>query len=85
MFTIHSTLIAAKCPKGAHDVYEAEFHVAGRVVEVETIAAVIAGSTTRPIYQEDLTQSLADALTCKVVTKGSHGEFSTTCTAEPAA
>lgn len=63
--------------------YEAEFHVPDVVVTVETIQAEIDAATAEPIYQEHLTQRLANRIGCNVVTVGTHGRFETECRAEP--
>lgn len=83
MTTIHRTTIVGKCPLGCADVYEAEFHVKSKLIEVGDIADAIKEATENPIYQENLTQLLADNIGCKVVTKGRHTQFETTCEAEP--
>lgn len=84
METVHKTMIVAKCPQGATDVYEAEFHTGDRVILVEKILFEIARVTEKAIYQENLTQDLADRIGCKVVTRGRHGVFATECTAKGA-
>jgi hypothetical protein len=73
MQTIHRTTIVGKCPHGCPDLYAAEFHVEDRVIMVEDIQAAI----------DDLTQALADRLSCVVETRGVHGRFLTECRAEP--
>ncbi len=81
--TVHRTTIVGKCPHGCPDVYEAEFHIENRVVTVESIQAEIDRATEAPIYQESLTQTLADRIGCPVVTSGAHGRFMTECRAVP--
>jgi hypothetical protein len=81
--TVHRTTIVGRCPHGCADVYEAEFHVSGRVLIVEAIQEAIDAATAEPIYQEALTQRLADRLDCAVVTRGAHGKFLSECRAEP--
>lgn len=81
--TVHRTTIVAKCPHGATDVYEAEFQIGTRFVAVEDIQAEIDAATKEPVFQEALTQALADRLSCPVVTSGMHGRFATECRAEP--
>lgn len=83
MKTIHRTIIVAKGPHLATDVYNAEFHVDNQTITVEDIQLEIDEVTAEPIYQEQLTQKLADGLGCVVVTYGTHSKFFTTCTAEP--
>lgn len=81
--TIHRTVIVAKCPHGGPDVYEAEFHIQDKIVTVEFIQGQIDRLTDSGIYQEKLTQKLADMIGCEVVTKGTHKRFTTECTAGP--
>lgn len=84
MKTIHSTTIVGTCPLGCADIYHAEFHVDGpNVTPVENIQAVINELTKQPIYQEALTQALANRVGCKVVTRGRHMSFETTCEVDP--
>ena len=83
MRTIHRTTIVAKCPLGTMDVYEAEFDVGARFIAVETIQACINSLTRVPVFQEKLTQVLANAVQCRVTLRGSHGAFDTECVAEP--
>lgn len=83
MITRHRTTVVGKCPHGCADVYEAEFEIADRVITVESIQSEIDAATAEPIYQESLTQRLADRVGCVVTTTGTHGRFLTTCRAEP--
>lgn len=83
MKTVHRTTIVGKCPHGCPDVYSAEFHIADRIITVESIQAEIDAATKEPVYQEDLTQRLANRVGCNVATVGSHGQFETECRAEP--
>lgn len=82
MLTIHKTTIVGKCPHGCPDVYQATFQT-NRLIPVETIQAEINKATAEPIYQETLTQLLADRVGCIVTTIGDHGGFRTECIAEP--
>jgi UDP-N-acetylmuramate-alanine ligase len=50
---------------------------------VEDIQKAIDREVSVPVYQELLAQRLADALKCKVITRGNHGKFSTECIVEP--
>ncbi len=83
MKTIHRTTIIAKCPHGGPDVYEAEFIIIDKMITVEFIQGKIDMLTDSGIYQEKLTQKLADLVGCDVVTKGTHKRFSTECSASP--
>ena len=79
--TIHCVTIAAMCPKGAVDLYQAKFCIINKVIEVEKITEEISRFTKQPIFQEDLTRALAKSLGCDVTTVGRHGMFETTCNA----
>lgn len=81
--TAHQTTIVSRCPHGGIDVYTAEFRVEDRILTVEAIQAEIDQAAQSPIYQEALTQRLADRLGCVVITTGTHGRFRTECRAEP--
>lgn len=81
--TVHKTTVIGQCPHGCPDTYEVEFHVRGLVVMVEDIQKAIDREVSVPVYQELLAQRLADALKCKVITRGNHGKFSTECIVEP--
>ena len=83
MLTVHKTTIVGECPHGGVDIYEAEFHVSNAVLAVETIQKAIGTLTRNAIYQENLTSTLANCLGCRVVTRGMHGRFETTCEAMP--
>lgn len=72
MRVTHTLEIAARCPKGGVDRYEAKVEVE-RLIEVERITAEVQRLTKKPIYQEDLTAKLARALGAKVTTVGYHG------------
>lgn len=82
MTTVHRTTIVGKCPHGCHDIYEAEF-ATHDLIRVEDIQSAIERHTAEPIYQEHLTQRLADEVGCEVTTTGRHGQFTTTCKALP--
>lgn len=84
MLTIHRTTIVGQCPHGGDDIYKAEF-ITGKYefVAVERIQEEIDKLTQAPIYQETLTQLLANRLDCKVKTYGTHGKFETECEADP--
>jgi hypothetical protein len=72
----HTTIITGKCPHGCPDVYKATFETE-RLIPVEVIQAAITCYTLAPVYQEDLTERLAECLQCRVTLKGGHGEFVT--------
>jgi len=83
MMVIHKTMIVGKCPHGCADLYQAEFRVRNRVIPVERIQEEIDAATKEPIYQEDLTQALADSLGCEVQLEGVHGRFNSISSATP--
>lgn len=80
MNVTHTLTIVGKCPvDGATDIYEMTV-AASVVIPVETILDVVAAATTEPRYQEDLTQTIADALPATTITtKGTHSGVSTVC------
>lgn len=77
---VHHTLTAPSlCPiNGARDVYEVTLQLT-ELVPVETILAKVADFATLRIYQEDLTQALADAFNCTVESVGFHSGVTTRC------
>jgi GTP cyclohydrolase I len=81
--TRHELEIRATCPvDGSEDVYECVVETA-RIVPVETILDEVKIATKHPLYQEELTRKLADALCTKVTTVGTHSNVRTTCEALP--
>ena len=60
-------------------------YVLNRVLKCEEVADAVATLTRAPIYQELLTQQLADRLQCKVKTVGRHtaGNIETTVVCRP--
>lgn len=83
ILTEHRLTITAICPvDGTIDVYKmiVETH---DMIAVERIQDVVASATRDPLYQEALTQSLADELGATVTTEGVHSGVDTRCRAEP--
>ena len=73
MMARHRLWIDSSCPvDGAADRYECVVDVSGRVVKCEEIVEAVEVLTKKPIFQEGLTQALADRLNATVVTKGTH-------------
>jgi hypothetical protein len=80
----HRFLIKAKCPLGGTDEYATTMTLdatAEHFPLVEAIEEVIEQLTAEPIYQERLTQELADHFDATVETRGQHKGFTTTCEA----
>lgn len=61
MRCVYELTIAANCPEGGRDQYEVII-VSDQLIEVETIIGIIDDHTQEPIYQEDLTARIAEAL-----------------------
>ena len=81
--TTHTLQFSGRCPLGPEDHYEASIHAGPRFIEAGFISKLVSELTSQPIYQEHLTQQLADRLCCRVVTQTRHGRVSTTCVADP--
>lgn len=80
--TRHRLKIVALCPvNDSHDIYEVEV-VTDAVLPVEEILDAVAELTRQPIYQETLTEELADRLKATVTSYGSHSGVRTVCVAE---
>jgi hypothetical protein len=68
----HHVVIRSSCPvNGDPDVYDCWVY-ARRVVLCEEVLAAVEAETKGPIYQEALTQALADRLGCQVKSVGTH-------------
>lgn len=74
MVAVHRIVIHGTCPHGCPDVYTGRFKTT-RMIPVEVVEAAIKCCTLTPIYQESLTQRLADILACEVTLNGMHGNF----------
>lgn len=73
----HSLTVIARCPvNNARDVYEATFRVSC-LVPVENIVKHCLEYQDRKLFQEELTQLLAETFHCEVETHGQHGEVRT--------
>jgi len=78
----HELTIGGLCPvDGSADTYAITVE-ANRVVRVEDILRT-AEELPRPLYQEEVTQSLASRLRCRVTSVGTHSGVVTTCVCEP--
>lgn len=80
MTATHAFTLGAVCPvNGDNDHYECRVTVR-RAVTCEEVQAVAAGVAGRTLYQEELTQRLADRLAAEVTTVGWHRAGDTTLT-----
>lgn len=78
MHVTHELTINARCPKDdAFDHYAVTVET-DRTVAVEDILKA-AKDLPEKIFQEEITQRLAEALSCKVRTVGTHSGVKTTC------
>ena len=85
MIVKHTFAVQAICPvNGDMDTYECVVTV-GQLVQCEQLVEDVAAYRKRSIYQENLTQELAQKWQATVTTKGWHvgGTVATTCTAFP--
>ncbi len=81
MLTEHRLTIEAKCPvDDTTDTYNVYVRTTS-LMGIEEIKAVVAGVTTEPLYQEDLTRNLGEQLidVTEVETHGIHSGVYTTC------
>ena len=86
MKTRHHILIRSTCPvNGDADFYDCFVYTANRVLKCEEVAEVVEDLTRAPVYQEVLTQQLAERLQTKVKTVGRHaaGNIETTVVCRP--
>jgi hypothetical protein len=86
MKTRHHIVIRASCPvDNTEDRYDTFVYVNGRVLKCEEIAAAAEELTREPVFQEQLTQLLANKFCCKVKTRDRHraGGIETVCVCEP--
>lgn len=86
MICRHVLTIKSRCPvDNAEDTYEAVVTVKNRLLDCEYICRVVDELTQKPIFQERLTQEMADRLMTTVVTAGTHcgGRVRTTCRCKP--
>ena len=74
----HKLQIYGKCPvDGANDNYTLVVKTR-KILKVEDILAAVSGLKW-PLFQEEVTQILADELGCNVRTVGYHSGIKTTC------
>lgn len=75
----HRLYIAATCPvdEDVLDIYELVV-TTGALIEVEEIHATVRRLTAEPVFQEDLTDRLAEALGAHVLLRGRHSGVETT-------
>lgn len=80
MIVLHQFPIVSKCPvDDRQDVYECTVE-SDRVIKVEDILAAVARHTKAPMFQEDITERMAEDLGCKVTTSGLHSNVRTVVT-----
>jgi hypothetical protein len=81
MITRYELRILARCPVDeGNDVYECVVE-SSRTIKVEDILSAVEGFKAQPIFQEELTETLARQLGATVTTIGFHSGVKTTCTA----
>lgn len=82
----HHIEIRSVCPvNGDADRYDCWVYVVNRVLTCEAVAEAVEDLTCKPVFQESLTQALANRLKAKVKTAGRHtaGNVLTTVVCEP--
>lgn len=85
MVVEHCFTMMARCPmNNLQDVYEVTFRM-DKVLPIERILGHIAGLVGVKLFQEEITQSLADSFECEVETVGVHNNVKTrvVCTPQP--
>lgn len=81
MICRYATTIICACPlDDGRDTYQAEFE-SPSIIKVEDIIAAISVLVEAKAFQEDITESLARNLGCKVTTIGMHSGVLTTVVA----
>lgn len=79
----HAFTMIARCPmNNLQDVYEVTFRM-DKVLPVERILGHIGGLVGVKLFQEEITQSLADTFECEVETTGVHSNVKTRVVCEP--
>lgn len=81
----HHVIIQSTCPVDrSEDRYDCYVY-SRRLLKCEDVIAAVGQLTTAPVFQELLTQRLADVLGCKVKTSGLHvrGTVRTTVVCRP--
>lgn len=81
----HTFTMIAKCPvNNLQDVYEVTLRM-DKVMPVERILGHIGGFVGVKLFQEEITQSLADTFECEVESVGVHSNVKTrvVCTPQP--
>lgn len=83
MIAEHTLTIVAACPvNDGRDVYEATFRL-NRLVKVEDLQVLVEDYNGTRIFQEELTQELADHMRCEVETRGMHGNVRSRVVCKP--
>jgi len=84
----HHVEVRSTCPvNGDPDRYDCFVYVEDRVLKCEDVAEAVVQLTKQPVFQESLTQALADRLQARVKTVGRHkaGNIRTTVVCRPRA
>ena len=77
----HTLSVLARCPVNeSRDVYETTFRL-DKLVKVETLIEQCRGFQDKKLFQEELTELLAQAFGCEVETRGIHSGVKTVCVA----
>jgi galactitol-specific phosphotransferase system IIB component len=78
MLVTHEVQVYGSCPvDGKTDTYDVTV-TTRKVIKVEDILAAI-HAINWPIFQEEMTQQLADSLGCRIRSIGYHSGIKTTC------
>lgn len=83
MLVEHTLTMQAKCPvNNLPDVYEVTFRM-NKVMQVEILLAHCAALNGVKLFQEEITQSLADRFECEVESFGVHSNVKTRVVCKP--
>ena len=78
MKVTHEIEVRGICPVDlSFDVYQVKIS-SMRIVQVEDIISVV-NALKWPLYQEEMTQQLAEKLKCSICSVGYHSSVKTTC------
>jgi hypothetical protein len=78
MIVTHEIQVYGRCPvDGKSDSYDVTITTM-KIIKVEYIIAVV-DAIEWPVFQEEMTQQLADRLGCRVRSIGYHSGIKTTC------
>lgn len=83
MLVEHTLTVCARCPVNElRDVYEVTFRL-NRLIKVEELLTITGEYSGKKIFQEELTQAMADRLQCIVESRGTHSGVKTKVICEP--